>query len=324
MVRRPTDSNRLSVVFPDIAAEWDIERNTTLTPDNIGFGSNKEVWWRCSKCGFGWEAPVCNRTSKSRRGCPACSNRVVTDKNRLSFVCPQLVSSWNSVKNYPITADAVSFGSHRSVWWVCGLCKYEWKAPIKSRTILNSGCPSCSGLVASDRNRLSVRCPGLLCEWDYKNNKDLVPEGVSCGSGKKVWWVCQRCGNSWKAIIKNRVANRCGCPKCAIGNSSSKLENKWLDIFNIPIEFRQYKIRIGSRRFTVDGFDPTTNTIYEFLGDFWHGNPNVYSRYGLHRVKKCKTFGELYSNTMSRLKLFENSGYKVVYVWEEDYCKLYT
>ena len=31
--------------FPQIAAEWDYERNGALNPSKISFGSNKKVWW---------------------------------------------------------------------------------------------------------------------------------------------------------------------------------------------------------------------------------------------------------------------------------------
>lgn len=39
------------------------------------------------------------------------------------------------------------------------------------------------------------------------------------------------------------------------------------------MENREVVIKISGRIFKVDGFDPIINTIYEFYGDFWHGNP---------------------------------------------------
>lgn len=36
-------SNILSVVHPELVAEWS-EKNLPLTPDSITFGSNKKVW----------------------------------------------------------------------------------------------------------------------------------------------------------------------------------------------------------------------------------------------------------------------------------------
>lgn len=47
----------------------------------------------------------------------------------------------------------------------------------------------------------------------------------------------------------------------------------WLNLINIPKEKRQITISILNKKYKVDAFDDTTNTIYEFYGDFWHGNP---------------------------------------------------
>lgn len=38
-------NNSLSEVHPELVSEWS-EKNLTLTPDDITFGSNKRVWWR--------------------------------------------------------------------------------------------------------------------------------------------------------------------------------------------------------------------------------------------------------------------------------------
>ena len=40
--------NDLETKFPDIAKEWDYEKNAPLTPKQILAGSNKKVWWLCS------------------------------------------------------------------------------------------------------------------------------------------------------------------------------------------------------------------------------------------------------------------------------------
>ena len=35
--------------FPLLAAEWDVEKNTPLTPQDVTTGSHKLIWWRCPK-----------------------------------------------------------------------------------------------------------------------------------------------------------------------------------------------------------------------------------------------------------------------------------
>ena len=47
-------NNSLAEVHPELVSEWS-EKNLTLTPDDITFGSNKKVWWR-GACGHEWQA----------------------------------------------------------------------------------------------------------------------------------------------------------------------------------------------------------------------------------------------------------------------------
>ena len=96
--------------------------------------------------------------------------------------------------------------------------------------------------------------------------------------------------------------------------SSSYPEKCWLDTLHICKNNRQ--VRIG--KYIVDGYDPNTNTIYEFLGDYWHGNPKIYNQFEYNK-KVGKTFGELYENTIKRNKELELMGYNVVCMWESDY-----
>ncbi|MCK5017730.1 MAG: zinc-ribbon domain-containing protein, partial [Candidatus Peribacteraceae bacterium] len=136
------------------------------------------------------------------------------------------------------------------------------------------------------------------------------------GSGKKVWWTCSNedCKHSWESSVCNRTSKRQrGCPFCA-GGSRSKISQKWLDSLRVII--REHYIKDLNIR--VDGFDQATNTVYEFLGNYWHGNPEIYSAEKINPHNK-KSFGELYKKTLERIKLLEENGYKVVYVWENDF-----
>ena len=53
----------------------------------------------------------------------------------------------------------------------------------------------------------------VLREWDCARNAPLTPEGVSHGSHRSVWWVCEK-GHRWRAMVKARAAGS-GCPVCA-------------------------------------------------------------------------------------------------------------
>jgi rubrerythrin len=57
--------------------------------------------------------------------------------------------------------------------------------------------------------------PELEAEWDYERNGNLLPQQVSTGSSRKVWWKCATCGYEWEAYVHNRVKKGTGCPACA-------------------------------------------------------------------------------------------------------------
>jgi len=65
--------NDLRTVSPEIAEEWDEQRNGNLRPGDVMPYSNRAVWWKCKK-GHHW------RTSPNARqrgtGCPHCDGKV--------------------------------------------------------------------------------------------------------------------------------------------------------------------------------------------------------------------------------------------------------
>ena len=56
--------------------------------------------------------------------------------------------------------------------------------------------------------------PNLIEEWDYQKNK-VSPTNIHCGSAKKAWWKCKKCGFSWETAIRYRTKKNGGCPVCS-------------------------------------------------------------------------------------------------------------
>jgi hypothetical protein len=107
-----------------------------------------------------------------------------------------------------------------------------------------------------------------------------------------------------------------GCPNCS--NIVSRPEVQWLDSLGVPKECRQKRVLIGETYIKTDAYDPAINTIYEFWGDYWHGNPAIYSSKQLNNSTK-KTFGELYRITQSKRNLILENGYNLIDIWEHDF-----
>ena len=60
-------------------------------------------------------------------------------------------------------------------------------------------------------NNLLVKHPELAKQWHPTKNGKLKPYDVTPGSGKKVWWICEK-GHEWEAVIANRTGDGRGCP----------------------------------------------------------------------------------------------------------------
>lgn len=116
---------------------------------------------------------------------------------------------------------------------------------------------------------------------------------------------------------KSHVIYQRGCPSCFPGNRSW-IETEWLDSLNVPRECRQARVSCGSKSYLVDA--KVENTVYEFWGDFWHGNPKTHLATDKN-AKNGKTFGELYQKTLEKRKQILESGYQLIEIWESDFHK---
>ena len=136
--------NDLAALYPEIAAQWDGEKNGRLTAKEVSPYSNRKAWWRCRE-GHSWQAAIAART-KRKTGCPYCTGRkVLAGYNDLATAEPFVAMQWHPTLNAPLTPEQVTAGSRRQVWWQCSL-GHVWKARVHSRTgNQRSGCPVCAG-----------------------------------------------------------------------------------------------------------------------------------------------------------------------------------
>ena len=225
--------------FPEIAQEWDEERNGRLTPDKITSGSDLKVWWKCKK-GHNYKANIGSRT-RQKSGCPYCSGRMaIPGKNDLATLRPDLVSEWNIEKNGIVTPSTLTCFSNKRVWWKCSK-GHEWKTSPSCRCRDNgSNCPYCSGnMVISGENDLATLYPNLLEEWNFDKNGKLTPHKVAAQSNKRVWWKCLK-GHEWQAPISRRTTQGSRCPFC-YGHKVIKGENDLATTHPLIIEEWNYE-----------------------------------------------------------------------------------
>jgi len=112
-----TPEGSLGASHPELAAEWDTERNTPATPTAVAARSHSAVWWRCA-AGHCWRARIGDRTARGS-GCPTCQDRTVTEQSALAATAPALAAEWDPEKNGQLTAWSVRPFSNQHVWWRC-------------------------------------------------------------------------------------------------------------------------------------------------------------------------------------------------------------
>jgi len=200
----------LATVCPEIAIEWDYDKNDGLTPDLFTSYSQQKVWWICP-LGHSYHASIGNR--RSGNGCPICAGReILVGFNDLETKNPILALEWDYELNAPLTPKEVAPHSAMKVWWICKQ-NHHYEATIAHRASGRS-CPYCSGRkVQIGYNDLATVNPTLASEWDYSANGNLRPTQVTANSNRRVGWICRN-GHRWKAVIAKRNAG-IGCAICS-------------------------------------------------------------------------------------------------------------
>ena len=69
--------------------------------------------------------------------------------------------------------------------------------------------------------------------------------------------------------------------------------------------------------YLVDGFDPTTNTVYEFHGNVWHGNPRIYDPDDRPHPYNNLSAETLFTKTEEKTNKLVSFGYNVIEMWED-------
>lgn len=193
------------------------------------------------------------------------------------------------------------------------ICKVhgEFKQSPNSH-LAGHGCPMCAIKLRKKRFSSSIN------EFVRKSKKihgNYYDYGnvVYKQSHIKIIIICPKHGKFEQTPASHLNGN--GCPRCSHVISNPEVE--FLNFLNVPQ--RNYRIPEWKLK-AVDGFDPKTNTIYEFLGDYWHGNPMKYDPKQIHPRRKI-SFRQMFDETFTMLNKLKQLGYNVCYIWETDWKK---
>ena len=181
------------------------------------------------------------------------------------------------------------------------------------RTLKAKGCPSCYRETKINHKKKNLDDYSCKLEALY-SGKYRYSEKSFGGLHKPIEIICEEHGLYKIPTLLSHLRGS-ECPRCT---PRSKVESAWLDEQNIHSSQRNILLIIDQKKYYVDGYDPITNTVYEFWGDYYHGNPDKFPPNSVNPTCQ-KTFAELYQKTLDKINAIKSAGYNLIEVWESDY-----
>lgn len=240
--------------------------------------ANVKVIIICDKHGEFEQVP----SNHYKYGCGSCGSENNIRHNKLKEKCKkdfELKSNivYNNIYDYT-KSDYINASTKISV-----ICKEHGEFYVSPNNHLRGrGCPECGRVKSSISNKKRIipykkYHTEFLKIYGNKYDYSLVEWK---GSSFPITIICNKHG-SFNMLPYNHKNGK-ECPKCT--NQYSKVSIEWLKFMEIKYNCKiisainQGEYLIPNSRYKVDGYSKTLNTVFEFHGDFWHGNPNIYSK----------------------------------------------
>jgi len=282
------------------AREFAKDRNGVLLSTTYT-DMNRRLDWKCNACDHEWAA--CLSSIKQGSWCPNCAQCI-----------PYTLED---CQRYAISKEGrclseVYLNRGTMMIWECK-CGYQWNSTY-GYILSGTWCPQCEGrlpITLDDAKRLAEKKGGDCMSTEYISAKTSM-----------VW----RCKNrhTWNATYDNISSKSSWCPRCT--KRHSKPSSEWLAMIQSGMAhpLQSYnsgsEYRIPHTRYFADGFDAVTNTIYEFHGSYYHGDPTIYQP-TVWNGTSGKTMGDLYLATERKRNTCLDAGYRYVHIWESQWTR---
>lgn len=248
-------------------------------------------------------------------GCKNCSNDKMRNQRAMSI--HKFIERANIIHNNEYDYSHVEYKNARSnIKIICSehgeFLQTPW-AHLKGR-----GCQEC-GKISSTKSQTftleqflkkAYKIHGTTYDYshvDYKNARTNI----------KI--ICLKHGEFLQTPHRHLIGR--GCQKCT--NPYSNMQIEWINLLKFRYPNIQYIHNKGEYKigpYYVDGYDANSKTIFEFHGDFWHGNPCKYKECDINPKTKT-SFYKLYKKTQKKRDYIVNLGYKYIELWENDWLK---
>jgi len=235
------------------------------------------------------------------QGCPNCSRYRKKTKQEFKDKAEKI---HNLKYDYSLT----DFSNIKNTVTIICPAHGQFNQTLDKHINFKHGCPTCGGSKKKTLEQFILEAKLIHGElYDYSKSKYNNFE-------TKLIIICKRHGE-FLQTPHNHIIGKQGCPHCV--HRISAKETKWLNHIGLPndSDHRNVWINLHNRNIKADGYNPITKTVYEFYGDYYHGNPMFYKEDAINPHTKCN-YGVLYQKTIEKEIAIKECGLNLISIWE--------
>lgn len=266
----------------------------------------------CPKHGVFVQTPHVHVNHKC--GCPKCGSSTTSEAKKDST--KSFITKAKIVHGTKYNYSKVKYTySNKNVDIVCK--KHGTFSQRAQDHLGGCGCPTCGG-----NARTGLR--GFITKAKIVHGEVYSYDSVDYKNAHtRVYITCSKHGKFLQ--LPDSHLRGSGCPHCSQRNYS-KIGVQWIKEYAFShrlknIQHAEYggEFYIKEIKSYADGYHKASNTIFEFHGDCYHGNPKVYSPRTKCHPFSNKTAQRLFKETKERELLIRKLGFNLVVIWESDY-----
>ena len=276
--------------------------------------SQTKITLKCNICDYVFEQQP--NSHLQGRGCDKCAHMINHENQKLTT--NNIIIRAKEVHGDIYDYSNINYvNSHTPIDINCKKCNNTFVQLYSNHINQKQGCPFCSGRYMDTDIFINRAKKIHNDEFNYDKviyEKSNIPINIICNKTNKLFLQ-----------TPNSHLSGSKCPCCSNKGYSLKAI-KYLDFISrynnifIKHQLNGGEYTILNTRYKADGYCEETNTIYEFHGTIYHGDPRFC------KSDECnylgKNYGELYQKTLEREQQIKNLGYNLIVIWEYDWNKI--
>lgn len=246
----------------------------------------------------------------SKHGCNHCRDLSLSKNYRLSL--NEFIKQSKRIHGIRYDYSKVIYtNAHTKVKINCPIHGIFLQRPLSHK---KRGCPTCNGGIPLTKSEFIKHATSKHgTQFDYSTIYNWR------GLNHPVSIICNQHGPfTLSKAEKHKLQKHGGCKKCAKFGAD---QNLWLKSLNVSTKLYQKKVILYDGSYIIaDAFDPSSNTVYEYWGDYHHGHPS-YIRSTRDNHVSGLTHQERYVLTLEKISKIRGSKFILIDIWEHEWIQ---